>query len=60
MRKDNQDGESDKEKNKKNEITPSKISPNKDAKITLFDPQPSMEEELESNSKVEIPGNQSS
>ncbi|XP_023744994.1 endoribonuclease Dicer homolog 3a isoform X1 [Lactuca sativa] len=55
LRKDNQDGESDKEKNKKNEITPSKISPNKDAKITLFDPQPSMEEELESNSKVEIP-----
>ncbi|KAL7588569.1 hypothetical protein Lser_V15G38263 [Lactuca serriola] len=52
---ENGDGEIDNKKNKKNDTTLLNLSPNKDTKITLFDPQPSMKEELESNSKVEIP-----
>ncbi|KAI3514031.1 hypothetical protein L1887_12347 [Cichorium endivia] len=50
---DNRDGEMDNENNKKSETNKSNVSPNKDTKITLFDPESSMEEE--SNSNVEIP-----
>lgn len=50
---DNRDGEMHNENNKKSETTASNVSHNKDTKITLFDPESSMEEE--SNSKVEIP-----
>ncbi|KAI3682095.1 hypothetical protein L2E82_50127 [Cichorium intybus] len=50
---DNRDGEMDNENNKKGETNKSNVSQNKDTKITLFDPESSMEEE--SNSKVEIP-----
>ncbi|KAI3514025.1 hypothetical protein L1887_12341 [Cichorium endivia] len=50
---DNRDGEMDNENNKKSETNKSNVSHNNDTKITLFDPESSMEEE--SNSKVEIP-----
>ncbi|KAL4571164.1 hypothetical protein LXL04_017915 [Taraxacum kok-saghyz] len=50
----NQEGEIDNENNKKNDGKPSDINSNKDTKITLFDPQTSMEE-MESSSEVEIP-----